>query len=178
MLILGALGMGLCLIIVAAAETETPTLPTGAKSEPVGISIVFLLFLFAFFYKPSWGATCWIWTSEVFSLNVRAQAVGMASQTQNVANAIVQQFFPTFLNNCGFYAFYMFAGINFLLAAFVFFFIPETKKIPLEEMDVLFGGSNHVEKGGDLLGVEDAHHADVSADQAGFVDSKAAAERV
>jgi hypothetical protein len=83
----------------------------------------------------------------------------MASQTQNVANAIVQQFFPTFLNNCGFYAFYMFAGINFLLACFVYFFIPETKKVGLEEIDVLFGGSNHVEKGGDLLQVEDAHHA-------------------
>ena len=92
-------------------------------------------------------------------MNVRAQAVGMASQTQNIANSIVQQFFPTFLKNCGFYAFYMFAGINFLLAVFVYFFIPETKRVSLEEIDTLFGGSNHVEKGGDLLGVEDAHHA-------------------
>ncbi|KAJ9630653.1 hypothetical protein H2203_001176 [Taxawa tesnikishii (nom. ined.)] len=159
LLIIGAIGMGICMIIVAAVDTETPTLKGGAKSEPVGISIVFLLFLFAFFYKPSWGATVWIWTSEVFSMNVRAQAVGMASQTQNVANAIVQQFFPIFLKNCGFYAFYMFAGINFLLAAFVYFFIPETRNVMLEEIDVLFGGSNHVEKGGDLMGVEDAHHA-------------------
>lgn len=30
-------------------------------------------------------------------MNVRAQAVGMASQTQNVAQAIVGQFFPIFL---------------------------------------------------------------------------------
>lgn len=80
-------------------------------------------------------------------MNVRAQAVGMASQTQNVANAIFQQFFPIFLKNCGFYAFYMFAGINFLLAVFVFFFIPETKKVSLEEIDALFGGSNHVTQG-------------------------------
>ena len=28
-------------------------------------------------------------------------------------------------------------------------------------MDVLFGGANHVEKGGDLIHVEDAHHASV-----------------
>ncbi|KAK4560423.1 hypothetical protein LTR86_005619 [Recurvomyces mirabilis] len=161
LLIVGAIGMGICMIIVAAVETETPVLADGAKSKPVGIAIVFLLFLFIFFYKPSWGATTWIWTSEVFSMNVRAQAVGMASQTQNVANAIVQQFFPTFLNNCGFYAFYMFAGINFLLAAFVFFCIPETKQVSLEEMDTRFGGQNHVEKGGDILGVDDAHHADL-----------------
>ena len=101
--------------------------------------------------KPSWGATVWIWTSEIFSMNIRAQAVGMASQTQNVANAIVQQFFPTFLNNCGFFAFYMFAGVNFLLAVYVHFWIPETKKVPLEEIDVLFGGVNHVGKGEGIL---------------------------
>lgn len=179
--IVGAIGMGICMLIVAAVVTETPSSADGAKSQPVGIAVVFLLFLFAFFCKlsnllhsqppnrtlthfldkPSWGATTWIWTSEVFSMNVRAQAVGMASQTQNIANSIVQQFFPTFLNNCGFYAFYMFAGINFLLAVFVWFFIPETRKVMLEEIDTLFGGTNHVEKGGDLLGIDDAHHAEV-----------------
>ncbi|MCJ1308176.1 hypothetical protein MMC25_001828, partial [Agyrium rufum] len=162
LLIVGGIGMGICMIIVASVETQTPMVQGvdgPAKSVPVGISIVFLLFLFALFYKPSWGATVWIWTSEVFSMNVRAQAVGMASQTQNVANSILQQFFPTFLNNDGFYAFYFFAGINFLLAAFVWFFIPETRKVTLEEMDTLFGGTNHIEKGGDLLHIEDAHHA-------------------
>lgn len=95
-----------------------------------------------------------IWTSEVFSMNVRAQAVGMAAQSQNIANAILGQFFPIFLTNCGFYAFYMFAGINFLLAAFVFFFIPETKKVKLEEIDTLFGGANHIEKGANMLALD------------------------
>ncbi|KAJ5082537.1 hypothetical protein N7532_011580 [Penicillium argentinense] len=151
LLIVGGIGMGICMVIVASVETQTPVLEGGAKSEPVGISIVFLLFLFIFFYKPSWGATVWIWTSEIFSMNVRAQAVGMASQTQNVANTIFQQFFPIFLDNCGFYAFYMFAGINFLLAVFVFFWIPETKKVTLEEIDALFGGANHVVQGEEVL---------------------------
>lgn len=42
--------------------------------------------------------------------------------------------------------------------------IPETKGIPLEEVDVLFGGANHIEKGGNLLHIEDAHHAHVGID--------------
>ncbi|GAM33559.1 hypothetical protein TCE0_011r00538 [Talaromyces pinophilus] len=150
LLIVGGIGMGLIMVIVASVETQTPT-PGGAKTEPVGIALVFLLFFFIFFYKPSWGATVWIWTSEIFSMNVRAQAVGMASQTQNVANTIFQQFFPTFLKNDGFYAFYFFAGINILLAIFVFFFIPETKNVPLEEIDVLFGGANHTIQGENML---------------------------
>jgi len=87
-------------------------------------------------------------------MNIRAQAVGMCSQTQNVVNSIVQQFFPIFLKNQGFYAFYMFAGINVLLAAFVWFLVPETKQVSLEEMDAVFGGANHVVEGSALEGKE------------------------
>lgn len=135
--IVGGVGMAMCMIIVAAVGSETPTSASGAKSVPVGsavrntpsfflflltsLQIVFLFFFFSFFYKPSWGACVWIWTAEVFSMNVRAQAIGMASQTQNVANSIFQQFFPIFLANCNFYTFYFFAGINLLLALFVIF---------------------------------------------------------
>lgn len=49
--IVGGIGMGLCMLIAATVETQTPTLPNGAKSQSVGISILFLMFLFAFFCK-------------------------------------------------------------------------------------------------------------------------------
>jgi MFS family permease len=49
--IVGGVGMGICMIIAATVETQTPSLPNGAKSQPVGIAIVFLMFLFALFCK-------------------------------------------------------------------------------------------------------------------------------
>lgn len=55
--------------------------------------------------------------------------------------------------------FFFFAIINLVLALYVIFLIPETRKVALEEMDVLFGGPNHVEKGGAQMGIEDVHHA-------------------
>jgi hypothetical protein len=58
------------MLCVSLVGLKTPTLKGGVKTEPVGIAIVFLLFLFIFFYKLSWGATTWIWTAEVFSMNV------------------------------------------------------------------------------------------------------------
>ncbi|KAI1846650.1 hypothetical protein JX265_009047 [Neoarthrinium moseri] len=158
LLMVGACGMALAMMLVPVVGQTTPTI-NGVKSNSVGIAIVFLLFVFTFFYKPSWGATVWIWTAEVFSVNVRAQAVGMCSQMQNVANTIFQQFFPAFLANTGLKCLFFFMAVNVCLAAFVFFFLPETKQVPIEEIDVLFGGANHVEKGGNLLGVPDAHHA-------------------
>jgi hypothetical protein len=123
--------------------------------------------LTSFTDKPSWGATVWIFTAEIFSMNIRAQAVGMCSQTQNVVNSVVQQFFPIFLKNEGFYAFYMFAGINFLLAAFVWFCVPETKQISLEEMDSVFGGANHVVGGAAIESKDPARHQSISVDVEG-----------
>lgn len=94
-------------------------------------------------------------------MNVRAQAIGMCSQMQNVANTIFQQFFPTFLKNEGLKCLYFFMATNFLLVVFVYFFIPETKQIPLEEIDVLFGGANHIDKGAQILGGPDIHTKEV-----------------
>lgn len=91
LLLIGAAGMSVCMFIVAAVVTETPNLADGSKEKSVGIATVFLMFLFAFFYKPSWGATVWIWTSEVFSMNVRAQAVAMSTQSQSVSNTILRK---------------------------------------------------------------------------------------
>lgn len=48
--IVGGIGMGICMVIAASVETQTPSYD-GAKSRPVGIAIVFVMFLFAFFCK-------------------------------------------------------------------------------------------------------------------------------
>ncbi|KAG9236840.1 general substrate transporter [Amylocarpus encephaloides] len=161
--IVGAIGMATCMLIVPIIGLETPDV-NGAKTQSVGIAIVAMLFLFIFFYKPSWGATTWIWTSEVFSMNVRSQAVGICSQMQSVAQCVFNQFFPTFYANCGLKSFFFFMTTNICLAFFVWFIVPETKGTSLEEIDVLFGGVNHTEKGGDMLNVEDPHHAHVGID--------------
>ncbi|KAM6522903.1 hypothetical protein FALCPG4_012517 [Fusarium falciforme] len=98
--IVGASGMALCTMLIAVVGLTTPGVD-GAKSYSVGIAIAFLAFLFIFFYKPSWGATTWIYTSEIFPIAVRAQAMGMCSQMQGIANTIFQQFFPQFYADCG-----------------------------------------------------------------------------
>lgn len=73
----------------------------------------------------------------------------------------------------------MFAGINCLLVLYVFFLIPETKGVPLEEMDKLFGGVNHVQAGAEIIQEEHAHldqpkpesdHSSTHADAVGTSD--------
>ncbi|KAG5771562.1 hypothetical protein H9Q73_012823 [Fusarium xylarioides] len=143
LLLIGVAGLAVCMFSAAAVVTETPNLEDGSKSPSVGIATVFLMFLFAFFFKPSWGATVWIWTSEIFSMNI-------------------QQIFPIFLSAKGFYAMYMFGAINVLLFAFVWFCIPETKGVPLEHMDVLFGGADHAVVGAAIVSEKTVHDEMVS----------------
>lgn len=146
-LIGGALGQALCMFIVSLVGSQTATTASGGKSNGVAIAIVILLFSFILFYKPSWGATVWIYSSEIFSMKVRATGVGMATQTQNVANAILQQAFPVFLAKAKWYTFFFFCGFNIFLALFCYFLLPETKGVALEDIDTLFGGENHREAG-------------------------------
>jgi len=150
LLIFGALGQAAALCAVASIGVGTRVNEDGTRPFAVGVSVAFCFFVFAFFFKPSWGATVWIYSSEIFSLNVRAHAVSFTTTFQAVTSAILSQFFPIFLKNCGFYTFYFFCGINLIDGAFVYFFLPETKGVSLEDMDAVFGAKSH-RLGGEAL---------------------------
>ncbi|KAI8141344.1 sugar transporter [Fennellomyces sp. T-0311] len=150
-LLVGAgIGQGLMLLIAATVYIATPDMiaddgVTHTKALGVGVALVLVMFLFTFFYKPAWGATVWIYTAEIFPMSVRATAVSVCTNTQNVSNLIMAQAFPPMFTAMGFYAFYVWMGVNFVLAIIVWFFYPETKGVPLEEMDRLFGGADKTE---------------------------------
>jgi hypothetical protein len=53
------------------------------------------------------------------------------------------------------------------LVAFVWFFVPETKKVSLEEMDSVFGGANHVVGGAEIEQKDPERHQSISMDAQG-----------
>jgi hypothetical protein len=116
----GAAGMCLSLLVVAILGMKVPENEDGTRPYGMGVAVAAMFFLFIFFYKPSWGATVWVYTSEIFSTNVRAHGVAIGAQSQSIASTILNQFFPNFLANCGFYTFFFFVGVNALLVVGVF----------------------------------------------------------
>lgn len=151
----GALGQAAMLLGVSTLVTQSHTNPDGTKSVGVGAGTALFFYLFNLFYQPSFGCTTWIWTCEIFPMVIRANGVAIGSQTQGIAQIILAQAFPPLLLAAGFYTFYFFMGVNLILAVFVWFFIPETRGVSLEHMDVLFGGIDHVVGGEKVLYRED-----------------------
>jgi hypothetical protein len=51
-----------------------------------------------------------------------------------LCNFIIGLIFPTLQNACGPYVFLIFAGITFVVAFFVVFFVPETKQKSIDQL--------------------------------------------
>ncbi|KAI9727841.1 MAG: hypothetical protein M1834_007887 [Cirrosporium novae-zelandiae] len=117
-LILGALGMASCHIIIAIImamyEDSWP------DHRAAGWACVAMVWLFAIHFGWSWGPCSWILISEVWPLSSRAYGIAIASSSK--------------------YGTYVFFGvITFIGSLFVWRFVPETKRLTLEEMDTIFG---------------------------------------
>ena len=77
---------------------------------------------------------------EIFPNAVRAQGQALGSFTHWALNAVVSGFFPVMLSKLGPSAvFFTFCGFMVLQLLWVAFVMPETKQIPLEEMQRKLG---------------------------------------
>jgi hypothetical protein len=90
------------------------------------------------------GACIWAFIGEIFPNKVRAQGQALGSFTHWVLCAVVSLLFPPLLGLLGPSAiFYGFSGLMVFQLLWVIFLMPETKQIPLEEMQKkLMGGGN------------------------------------
>ncbi|KAL1410853.1 hypothetical protein Q8F55_001796 [Vanrija albida] len=89
----------------------------------------------------TWEAVTLVYTAEMFAPAVGTWAVPMSFMTHFVATAIFSDLaFEKFGEKSGTHMFFFFFALNILFGLFVFFFLPETKGVPLENMEQLFAG--------------------------------------
>ena len=84
----------------------------------------------------SLGPIGWILVSEVFPLKIRGVAMSMCTVANFGFNFFVVSSFPVLLHRIGgAYTFWMFAAVSFLCIIFVYYCVPETKGISLEQIE-------------------------------------------
>lgn len=109
---------------------------TFAGSEFGQILSVITMLLYIFGFSISLGPIMWVIISEVFPLKFRAIGASVATCSNWISNFLVSITFLSLLRYLGASgAFLLYFCINLLGMAFVYFYIPETKGISLEQIE-------------------------------------------
>jgi len=147
-LLTGSVGMALSLGLMALAFAFAVT-KDGAVSLPNPWGPVALISanVFVICFGASWGPLVWVLLGEIFPSRIRGKALGVAAAAQWIANFLVTVSFKPLADfslpfTYGMYA--VFAALSFF---FVFFKIPETNGMALEQAETLFSNAGGRSRG-------------------------------
>lgn len=98
------------------------------------IVVVLFICLYVTAFSWSWGPLGWLVTSEIFPLEIRSAAQSINVSMNMLCTFFVAQVFLTLLCHMKFGLFIFFAFFVVVMTFFVYFMLPETKGIPIEEM--------------------------------------------
>ncbi|KAI1089234.1 general substrate transporter [Rostrohypoxylon terebratum] len=136
-LTVGAIGMATCHMIIAVIVAKNAD--QWASQAAAGWAAAAMVWLFVIHFGYSWGPCSWIIVAEIWPLSSRPYGTSLGASSNWMNNFIVGQVTPIMLNKIGYGTYILFGLLTFMGAAFIWFFVPETKRLTLEEMDVIFG---------------------------------------
>ncbi|KAK1285514.1 Sugar transport protein 14 [Acorus calamus] len=100
--------------------------------------LVIFICLFVVAYGWSWGPLGWLVPSEIFPLETRSAGQSMVVCVNLFFTAAMAQCFLASLCHLRYGVFILFAGLIVVMSVFIALLLPETKKVPIEEMHFLW----------------------------------------
>lgn len=104
-----------------------------------GYASVAMIYVYAVGWCLSWSGIPWIYTSEIFPLRIRSGCISICVATHWIMNFVIASSVPYMMTNIGYGTYFVFAASMTVSIPWVFFCVPETKNLRLEDMDALFG---------------------------------------
>ncbi|KAG4146316.1 hypothetical protein ERO13_D05G149600v2 [Gossypium hirsutum] len=99
------------------------------------------LALYIIFFSPGMGSVPWIMNSEIYPLRFRGLCGGIAATANWISNLIVGQSFLSLKEAIGTsWTFLIFGVISVMALLFVIIYVPETKGLPIEEIEKMLEG--------------------------------------
>ena len=142
----GAMGMLGLLFFTNLTEVEVNGTMASQFVHPkaaLGALILILVYIAAF--AMSWGPVTWVLLSEIFPNRIRGRAMAVATAIMWISNLIVSWTFPI-LNNSSYltsrfnhgFSYWIYGLMGIGAAIFVYYYVPETKRKSLEELETLW----------------------------------------
>ncbi len=131
LLYFGLIGVMLSLFALGTSFAFAGVLGSSLKWVAVGSLVTYIIC-----FAMSLGPIGWILVSEVFPLKIRGVAMSICTVSNFAFNFFVVGSFPILLHRIGgAWTFWMFGFVSLLCIIFVYFFVPETKGISLEQIE-------------------------------------------
>ena len=131
LLYFGLTGVMLSLFALGTSFAFAGVLGSSLKWVAVGSLVTYIIC-----FAMSLGPIGWILVSEVFPLRIRGIAMSVCTVSNFAFNFFVVGSFPVLLHRIGgAWTFWIFGIVSILCIIFVYFFVPETKGISLEEIE-------------------------------------------
>ncbi len=128
--------------IVSLAATAAAFYRYGTDFTDLGATVVLAsLMVFIASHAFGQGAVIWVYLSEIFPNRVRAQGQALGSFTHWVFAAAISWTFPVIADISGGHAFAFYASMMVLQLLWVLRVMPETKGVPLEEIERRLGAA-------------------------------------
>lgn len=131
LLYFGLTGVMLSLFALGTSFAFAGVLGSSLKWVAVGSLVTYIIC-----FAMSLGPIGWILVSEVFPLRIRGIAMSVCTVSNFAFNFFVVGSFPVLLHRIGgAWTFWIFGIVSILCIIFVYFFVPETKGISLEQIE-------------------------------------------
>lgn len=104
----------------------------------IGIFLVIVICVFVLGYGRSWGPLGWLVPSELFPLETRSAGQSVVVCVNLFFTALIAQCFLAALCHLQYGIFLLFTGLILIMSSFIYFLLPETKQVPIEEIYLLW----------------------------------------
>jgi sugar porter (SP) family MFS transporter len=131
----GAIGLGVCMYAIYGLCHIVDA--TGIKA--LGWICVGFIYLYNITYAWTWASVVYVWQAEVFPIRIRAKATTIGNIFHQFGGILVSSTTTTLMKYLSYYIFIIYGTFCILGAIFSYLCVKETKGIPLEEMDYLYG---------------------------------------
>ena len=115
------------------------------QAKSVGTVALIAVVVYIAGFALSWGPVTWVLLSEIFPNAIKNKALAIAVAVQWIANLIVSWSFKILDGNSALnasfnhgFAYWIYGGMSLLAAAFVYLYVPETKRRTLEGIQQLW----------------------------------------
>ena len=139
-LLWGAAGMLVCMIVFASVGV-TKLWPDGMdmpSSKAAGNVMIVFTCLYIFCFATTWAPVAFVIVSESFPLRIKAKGMSLAISANWIWSFLLGFFTPFITNAINFYYGYVFVGCLCFAWFYVFFCVPETKGLTLEEVNIMW----------------------------------------